>query len=82
MHTQEEGLQSRRKLHFYASKLSIRVVLVGHTCFSIRLKHYRSDVTMFRFNLLDIKFLSDVYIHYFVLRFTCYLSSLFLSLSS
>ena len=44
--------------------------MAGHTCFSIRLQNYRSDLTMFCFNLLDIKCLSDVYIHYFSLRFT------------
>ena len=42
----------------------------GHTCFSIRLQNYRLNLTMFRFNLLDIKCLSDVYIHHFTLRFT------------
>ena len=29
---------------FLASKLSVRVVLAGHTCFTIILQNYRSDL--------------------------------------
>ena len=50
-----KGLQGPAQAKFYASKLSVRVVLAGHNCFSIRLQNYRSDLTMFSFNILEIK---------------------------
>ena len=62
-------MQGPAQATFLASKCSVRVVVVGQTCFNIRLQNYWSDLTMFRFNLLDVKCLSDVYTHYFTLQF-------------